>query len=236
MDGLRKLSSQKASTNKALYIQWDSENWFKALDCWEASAGPFDGLSCMEIGCAQGGLALWFAQKKAHVLATDINDPAESVLQFHRRHIYPGKIEYRSVDARHIPYENQFDIIYSKSVLGMTDNNSTDIKERAIAQVYKALKPGGKYLFAENLESSVFHRLLRKWFVRWFKDWYYFKYDEIAGCFDKFSKVMFVTVGFLGLFGRSEKQRILLGKLDTLVFDKMIPPRYRYIVIGIAEK
>ena len=53
--------------------------------------------------------------------------------------------------------------------------------------------------------------------------------------FSSFKNVKFITVGFLGAFGRTEKQRSIFGKLDRVV-EKFVPKSKRYILIGIAHK
>ena len=63
----------------------------------------------------------------------------------------------------------------------------------------------------------------------------FLKYEEIKHVFSSFENVKYKTVGFWGTFGRTEKQRHLLSKLDNL-FERFIPLKKRYIVFGIAEK
>ena len=71
--------------------------------------------------------------------------------------------------------------------------------------------------------------------MKWGSRWNYLKYDEIENVFGSFESVKYKTVGFLGTFGRSEKQRHFLSKMDNLL-ERIIPKRKRYIVIGVAEK
>ena len=66
-------------------------------------------------------------------------------------------------------------------------------------------------------------------------EWNYLKINEIENDFVSFKNVQFITVGFLGAFGRNEKQRTILGKLDKF-FEHLVPKRKRYILIGIAKK
>jgi hypothetical protein len=61
------------------------------------------------------------------------------------------------------------------------------------------------------------------------------RFEEIDQIFNNFRKINYITVGFFGAFGRTEKQRIILGWLDK-IFNKIIPKKMKYIVIGIAEK
>jgi hypothetical protein len=48
--------------------------------------------------------------------------------------------------------------------------------------------------------------------------------------------VKYTTVGFLGSFGRTARQRSLLGEIDNIICDIIVPESWRYIIIGIAKK
>ena len=51
----------------------------------------------------------------------------------------------------------------------------------------------------------------------------------------KYKNVKYTSVGFLGCFGRSERQKNIFGKIDSF-FDFILPDKYKYIVVGIAVK
>ncbi len=145
-------------------------------------------------------------------------------------------INYQSINATAIPYENYFDIVTFKSILGgISRNKNGYLKQQTIDEIHKSLKSNGVLLFAENIESSFLHKLLRKKFVNWGNDWNYLGISEVEILFSSFKSIDYITVGFFGAFGRSEKQRHLLGILDSVV-EKFIPKRMRYILIGIATK
>ena len=107
--------------------------------------------------------------------------------------------------------------------------------QQTINEIYKSLKPSGVLLFAENLESSKLHQVIRKHFVSWGARWNYLKYKDIDTLFSQFEEVNHRTVGFFGTFGRTEKQRNFLSSFDA-VFDQLIPKKKKYIVYGIAKK
>ncbi|GLI52417.1 hypothetical protein [Thermodesulfovibrio yellowstonii] len=114
-------------------------------------------------------------------------------------------------------------------------DNKDENKKLFIYQIYKALRKGGFLVFAENLEGSIFHMLGRKYFVKWGKSWNYLKYDEIHELFKCFSEFHFKTYGFLGAFGRNEKQREILGILDRFIV-KLTLSKWHYIIFGVAKK
>jgi SAM-dependent methyltransferase len=217
-------------------IQWDVQNWKKAIDFWELHFEPDKkNLKCLELGGREGGLSLWLSLKGHQVICSDLENPASKATHIHDK-FKDLNITYQAVNALDIPYENTFDYIAFKSIMGGVSRNGNEgNKLKMIQQIHKALKPGGKLLFAENLEASPLHRFFRKKFVKWGSDWNYLKYDEVDELFAQFSSVEYTTIGFFGTFGRREWQRSLLGRLDAIL-NPLIKPRYKYILVGVATK
>lgn len=215
-------------------VGWDVENWSKAVDYWEKNAAVKGReLECLELGSAMGGMSLWLALNKNKVLCTDLNGPEPSAKALHEKYNCHTRVSYGALDATNMTYENTFDLVLFKSIMGgiCTDDNSK--KARLIDQMHKALKPGGMLLFAENLEATTLHKVARKRFGT--KGWNYLRLNEVDQVFAPFSSVQYSTAGFFGCFGRTERQRALLGKADALL-DKLIPAASKYIVFGIAVK
>lgn len=216
-------------------IQWDIINWSKALSFWERNIDWSFVNHALEIGGKGGGLSLWVALHGKNIICSDLSDARLNAFELHSKYNVTEKIKYEDINAASIPYENKFDLILFKSIIGgIGRDNNKSIQTETFRQVHKALAPGGKLLFAENLTSSVLHRTLRK-----FNKWNYWRYVTISETQDflkDFSDVKLQTCGFSGAFGRSESQRRLLGKLDSLFFDKLIPSGWNYIVYGVAEK
>jgi len=168
-------------------------------------------------------------------LCTDIEkiEPAQRI-QTGRE--ITGSIRYGQLDALDMPYKEEFDIILFKSVLGGIGRNNHPEKQReALQQIYHALKPGGELFFAENLAASPIHRYFRKKFVRWGGEWRYVTIPEMLEYLSPFSDVQYTTAGFTAAFGRMELVRKLLGYVD-MATDRIVPPSWRYIMIGIARK
>ncbi len=224
-------------TNKD-YIEWDVKNWSKALKYWQSMIdSDLKGKKCLELGGRRGGLSLWLAEKGAEVLCSDIENPLNEAKEFHDKYSFSGSISYQAIDATEIPYENEFDIIAFKSIIGGIARNKKDhMKTKVLKEIQKALKPGGKLLFAENLESSNLHQFLRKKFIRWGNEWNYFKFAELNSLFSCFDSFNYKTQGFLGAFGRKEWQRSMLAFFDELIFNRIISKKNRYIVFGVAGK
>lgn len=218
-------------------IDWDIVNWSKALHFWE-SKHVFDSTAqeCLELGGRRGGLSLWMALKGNRVLCSDYEFDETEARKLHEKYNCHERISYQDIDATAIPYKNHFDVIAFKSILGGICRNDNDaLKSKTIEEMYAALKPGGKLVFAENLTSSFVHRFMRKRFTNWGAAWNYLDYHEIDAVFSSFKKVELVTIGFFGAFGRTEGQRNFLGKIDNIIAP-LVPKSKRYIVAGVAEK
>jgi SAM-dependent methyltransferase len=218
-------------------IEWDVVNWSKALQFWDTNATvKKGGLTCLELGSRGGGLSLWLASQGNNVVCSDYLNPQKEAELLHNKYSIQGKISYQAIDATSIPYENHFDIIVLKSILGgIGRNDKSHLIQETISQILKALKPGGKLLFAENLSGSRIHQFIRKKMVDW-SYWNYLQVNEAEQLFKEYSHFEYQTAGFLGLFGRNELQRNVLGKIDTLLFEKILSDNMKYILLGVATK
>lgn len=218
-------------------IEWDVENWQHALLFWEKQLSNDKGaLKCLELGGRRGGVSLWLASKGYEVICSDLENPEENAKEIHSKYKLPGIIHYEAINAVNIPYEKEFDVIVIKSIIGGVSRSGQDeLQQKLIDECYKALKPGGKLLFAENLEASALHRFARKKFVKWGGEWNYLKLKNVPKLFSKWKSMQFETIGYFAAFGRSEKQRNLLGKIDD-IFKFVIPENCRYIAFGVAIK
>lgn len=108
--------------------------------------------------------------------------------------------------------------------------------KKVFKEIYKALKPRGKLLFAENLIASPFHQRLRKRFVNWGSSWRYVSIEEMKEFLKDFSSCDIKTTGVLGVLGRNESQRSLPATIDKLILNKLCPDKWKYICYGIADK
>jgi SAM-dependent methyltransferase len=218
-------------------IQWDVRNWSQALHFWERDVDWNSVSECMELGSRDGGLSLWLALKNKHVICSDVEDNRNRARRHHEKRGVTAGVDYQIIDALEIPYESRFDLVVFKSILGGIGlDGRKDRQQLAIDQIYKSLKPGGKLLFIENLIASPMHNFVRKKFIRWGTSWRYVTLQEMQGFFHRFARVRMKTVGVLGAFGRSERQRNLLALIDQAVLNHLTPDRWQYVVYGIAEK
>lgn len=125
------------------------------------------------MGARQGGLSLWLALHNNQVICSDVSytdqqHELDKTIALHKAHNCDDKISYKAIDAINIPYENHFDIVVFKSVLGgVSIGSDKRLEQQAIDSIYKSLKKDGKVVFIENLEGSFLHMYARKKFVDW---------------------------------------------------------------------
>ncbi len=218
-------------------LQWDSKAWSRALHYWDNQVEWGTVKTALELGGNSGGLSIWLASNGVDVICSDLEGVEEKASGHHAPFEFRNKITYQDINACDIPYENLFDLVVFKSVLGGVgrDNNFSKQKE-AVDQIYNALKPGGKLLFAENLIASPVHRFARKKFVHWGKSWRYLTLNEMKSLLSGFETYSIRATGFASAFGRSNGQRNSLASLDRLFFNYSVPKNWKYIAYGVAIK
>jgi SAM-dependent methyltransferase len=218
-------------------IQWDIKSWSKALDFWERNV-PWEKVNkCLELGGREGGLSLWMALKGKEVVCSDYEHTKETAQKLHLKYNLEEQIQYMDIDATNIPFENHFDVIVFKSIIGgIGYNNNLEAQKLVFNQIYKALKPGGKLLFAENLVASPFHVFFRNKFIKWGNSWRYINKSETIEFLKEFKGAQIKTNGFLAAFGRSESQRAFFSYFDRYLFNWLFPESWKYIIYGIAIK
>ena len=216
-------------------VGWDVRTWSKAVDHWNDVLGDHEPrLRCLEIGAGPGGPSLWLALRGHDVTCSNFENTRGQAGPLHDRYGV-HTIRYEDIDANAIGYENTFDLIIFKSVLGGAA--STAVQQRDIlAGMHRALKPGGRVLFAENLRGTWLHRLARSiaYRVRG-TSWRYPTRRELDSMLAVFEEHDLRTTGFLALFGMTEGQRRALAAADDAVFNR-VPASWRYVAYGAARK
>ena len=217
-------------------IEWDIVNWGQAIKYWDRELDFCKINYCLEIGARRGGLSLWLALHGIDTIeCSDRFDNSKEALSMHRKYGL-NSVQYKVINATEINQTEKYDLICFKSVLGgIGYNNNKSAQEKAINEIYCALKPGGLLIFTENLKGSKLHTFLRKNFVKWGDKWRYLSLDELLAMTNKFNNIQYKTYGFFGTMGRKEWQRYLLGKLDSLI-DPFINEKDKYISIFICKK
>lgn len=224
-------------------LEWDTVNWGRAVDFWHLESickkGP---LRVLDVGARRGGLSLLFGVLNQcrianciNIICSDLTNPSEQAKPLHQKYGLTDYISYAAVNAVTLDTVEEYDIICFKSVLGgigYGDNKTA--QETAIQNMYRALKPGGYLIFAENLTATSFHQFLRKKFNRW-NTWRYVTPEETLAFCSDFSEVCWRCFGFLGALGRNETQRRFLGYIDWLL-DRFLPASAKYCISVVARK
>lgn len=124
----------------------DLEDMFRMRDHGAVVEMPVDqlaGKQVLEIGCGAGGHSVLFATKGAVMTSVDITPARAAACQ--AKYGLLGELIHpdckaMQADAENLPFaDGTFDIVYSNGVLHHTRDT-----ERAIAEVYRVLKPGGQ--------------------------------------------------------------------------------------------
>lgn len=216
-------------------VGWDVATWSAAFRRWDevvADAPPV--LRCLEIGAGPGGPSLWLARKGHDVLCTNQAMTVEIASPLHERHDYSGSIEYRTIDARELPFDGEFDVAVFKSVLGGVGDLADQAK--VVAGLHRALKPGGVLLFAENIRGTVVHQAARSlMFRRRRADWRFNSFYRLRRLLGAFPTVSMSTAGVTAVFGTTEGRRSALAKADRFL-SPITPPSWRYMAYGVAIK
>lgn len=219
---------------------WDVTTWSNALNLWLPILQSKSHGKGLELGGSNGGLSLLLAQYHMDVICSDLDlertRPAQKAHQLKGASKY---INYQSIDACAIPFENTFDVIIFKSILGGIKRDQTDYKavhKGILKQVYKALKPGGHLLFAENLTGSRAHQYFRKTFRKWGATWRYLQINDLDDYFEGFTDLEYATCGYLSAFGPNEPFKSVLGQIDNKTFNKFQNSQLHYVVFGYAKK
>ncbi len=102
--------------------------------------GAYAGKKVLEIGCGMGCMAMNWAQRGALVTAVDLNPT--SVAQTRQRFAQFGlEGDIRESDGESLPFADEsFDYVYSWGVLHHTPGT-----RKALAEVHRVLKPGGRF-------------------------------------------------------------------------------------------
>jgi SAM-dependent methyltransferase len=231
---MKKFNSRKLVKD---IIEWDVDTWKKTLFFWNTFLKGIKKARVLEIGCMNGGLSLFFGLKKYEIVCSDLGGPRQEAFDKHKEYGVMDTIGYKDIDTLNIDFPDEaFDIVCFKSVLGgVGRNNSYSNQKRAIKEMRRVLKPGGKILFAENLRATGLHMFLRNEFIRGRRSWRYLSFEEIPLLFNEFTDLELQFYGFFSVLGRSEFQRSLLHCLD-IITNSFIKDKCKYVVFGCATK
>ena len=127
---------------------------------YEAYAAEIDkaidraDMTLLEIGAGTGMYTESILQTGARVVATDISESSLAILQ--RRLAGFTNLETRAADMEALPFgDAEFDLVCSAGSLSYGDN---DVVMR---EIYRVLKPGGRFVCVDSLDHNPVYRLNR---------------------------------------------------------------------------
>lgn len=215
-------------------FQWDIGTWSRVIPVWEKVIFKKGYKTGLEIGANQGGGSLFLALNEINVICSDIVDPQLKAENLHSKYNVCGRIEYKIIDGKSIPFsDNSFDIVIFKSVIGYLNNYEERLK--MILEINRVLKPGGVLIFAENLKGSYIHQIARRLFIPWGSNWTYLSLSELHVLFSEYSYFQIQTTGFFAAFARNNKYMYRLFSYFDSIF-KFIPSKMKYVAFGYSIK
>jgi SAM-dependent methyltransferase len=162
-----------------------------------ALLGPQPGERILDAGCGTGHLTAEIAQSGARVLGVDRSE----AMIAQARENFP-LLEFETRDLRALPYQAEFDAVFSNAVLHWVHP-----PERAAGALARALKPGGRLVCEFGGHGNVLvlvecaYRALRQLGVgepERFNPWYYPGVAEYASVLERCG----IEVTFAHLFDR----------------------------------
>jgi SAM-dependent methyltransferase len=119
-----------------------------------ASFGRARGLRVLEIGCGLGTDGAQFARAGADYTGVDLTDAA---VELARKcfAVFGLKGDFRTADAEQLDFADEsFDLVYSHGVLHHTPDTA-----RAVAEVHRVLRPGGRAVVMLYHRNSYNYRV-----------------------------------------------------------------------------
>ena len=103
------------------------------------------GQKILDLGCGTGDLTAALATNGAKVLGID--NSAEMIVK--ARYSHP-ELMFAEIDALELPYDEEFDTVFSNSVFHWIPD-----VDRLLAEIRRALKPGGKLVCEFGAASNI---------------------------------------------------------------------------------
>ena len=136
------------------YDAWYVEKLGNFVDQVETEAAlelfsPRSGMTLLDAGCGTGNFSLKLARQGCHVLGVDISPDMLSIAR-HKAEQEQLSIEFLEMDLYDLHFaDHSFDGVFTMAAWEFIKD-----EERAFAEMYRVLKPGGKLLLGTiNLDS-----------------------------------------------------------------------------------
>jgi len=136
------------SAGLGLYDRWAHRHLGEVYDTLIELAGLRGGEKILDVGCGTGILSSYSAQASDDIAVYGIDAGAHMIAVAEKRvRGHPLKVEYQVGTAVQLPYsDGQFNIVLSCLLFHLLRGSE---KERVLREIFRVLKPGGKYVCAE---------------------------------------------------------------------------------------
>ena len=164
--GLRVGRDAAGQFGPSAYADWRATSLGSITDAIEQRlilqlAGEIDGCSVLDVGCGDGALASAFWQKEA-ASVTGCDPDARMIARGRTRAAQQNAaIGYATADAARLPFRSEcFDIVTIVTVLAFVPQ-----PERALREIVRVMKPGGRLVIGDLGKWSLWaaSRRLRSW-------------------------------------------------------------------------
>jgi SAM-dependent methyltransferase len=119
------------------------------------------GATVVDIGCGAGMDLLLAARaigQRGHAIGVDMTESMAERARAGARAIGLANVEVRLGDALSLPIDSQsVDVVISNGVLNLTPD-----KDVAFSEVFRVLKPGGQFLYADIVIASELSESIRR--------------------------------------------------------------------------
>ena len=169
-----KTDAPTMAQDRELLLWWE-DFYLPIFEYVLGEVGDLRGKRVLELGCGEGGTSVLLAKRGASVVGIDLLDfRLDAARERVAQHKVGDAVQFALMDGMQLGFDdNTFDLIISKSVLVFTDH-------AVIArECYRVLKPGGKAIFIENMQSHPAIQLYRKLFLRYSANLHYFSIGDI---------------------------------------------------------
>ena len=193
---------------------------------WTSPIDPdtgWRGQRFLDAGCGQGRNSYWpMSYGAASCVSIDVDERSLNRARENLKQYPTASVERCSIYE--IPYENEFDIGFSIGVI-----HHLEFPDRAVAQIVKAVKPGGLVLIwvygYENMElfSKVLDPLRKALFSR-----LPLGFVRFLALFPTAALWLLLRTGLLRLEYFRVIRHATFRHLHTIVFDQMLPKIAHY--------
>ena len=119
------------------------------------------GATVVDIGCG-AGMDLMLAAKavgpSGHAIGVDMTEPMAARARASARALGLTHVEVRAGDALDVPVDSEsVDVVISNGVLNLAPD-----KQQAFGEVFRILKPGGQFLYADIIVANELSESIRR--------------------------------------------------------------------------